>query len=662
MLCGIAAFAASASAQPAPQTQPDQQQLQQAFENLPWAVRLGLRSHQISEGFPLIDRVVLVPDAATYIDELAKWSPSGGRWPVLFEENHFAPMFVRRFAPKQLIRRESTGGALPDDAPSRQRLMEEVIVKAFGGDPAKQTWHELFAQNRYSPPGVVISSVNDPAWTAAVALAAGHGQALAWVDGNFGEPNAPIDHDTAAKLIQAVHDEVVKQNYRFEALGDEIDAITICRSMATGATYQFPNVKPPAGIPGGLAGGPLAVTDLIGRKPDTTRFAYAGWIFGDEKRCAYMAMCSLFLPRERITMFNTYPNESFWGSYGMADSIPVMREAGYQITDFAGEGATEPGWQRTLMGGATTDLFLMNTKGNNDFFDLYAGRGWFTDVPVLNTPCALHLIHSWSMQHPNHPATVGGQWLDSGAYAAIGSCYEPMLTAFMAPNVLTKRIMSYVPLLIAARWWDGEPGIAQPWRVVTIGDPLMVCPPPAQYKKQRVDRVADYGVDLNERVKTLVREAAAGADDGRAAAEAVSILSMLGKDQIAAEVWKLAQQHGKTERIARPMLDVFFRLRDIDGFLQAWDLTSQRDERAFDMLWHLGFPRLGLGTGGANRETLLQLELAIRNGAVLQDLNRLSPHLMRVFGSGHTRQVIERYMNKADPALRKQLQELLKQY
>jgi hypothetical protein len=660
-LGAVIVCATVASAQTLPQTQPDAQQAQQAFENLPWAVRLGIRSQQLTDAFPVVDRVVLVPDAATYLDELAKWSPTGGRWPVLIEDNHFAPMFVRRFAPKQLIRRESVGIGVPNDVATRQRAIEDVIVKSFGGDPAQHTWRELFAQHRYSPPGVVISSVEDPAWTAAVALAAGRGQALAWLDGNFGEPHLPLDQQSTARLIQSVHDLVAKQNYSFDALGDQIDAITICRSIATSANHQLPGLQPP-GIPAAQSAGPLAVTDLVGRKPDGARFAYTGWIFGDEVRCAYMAMCSLFLLRGQETLYNTYPSDNIWGSYGMADAIGVLREAGYQITDVNGESANEQAWQRMLMGGVATDLFVMNTKGNSDFFDLFSGRGWFTDVPTLNTPCALHLIHSWSMQAPNRLDTVGGQWLDAGAYAAVGSCYEPMLTAFVPPNVLAKRIMSYVPLLIAARWWDGEPGIAQPWRVVTIGDPLMICPPPAQSKKQRVEKSADYGIDLNERVKSLMREAASPNADGRAAAEAIAILNMLGKDQVAAQIWKLAQQHGKAERASRSALDVFFRLRDLDAFLQAWDLTSKRDEHAVDMLWHLGFARLNPGGLGPNRDLLLQLEVAIRPNAVLLDLTRLAPHLMRAFGGPHVRQSIERHMSKADPALRQQLQELMRQY
>ena len=73
-------------------------------DQLHWAVKLGLRIEQVNRAFPVVDCVVLVPDAATYLDELGKWSPRG-RWPVLFEDDQLAPMFIRRFRPSRVYRR-----------------------------------------------------------------------------------------------------------------------------------------------------------------------------------------------------------------------------------------------------------------------------------------------------------------------------------------------------------------------------------------------------------------------------------------------------------------------------------------------------------------------------------------------------------------------------
>ena len=108
-----------APAQP-PASQPQQQQLH-------WGSKLGWRSLQVTQAARVVDRVVLVPDAATYVDEIRKWStrPDGGRWRVLIEDDVFAPMFVRRFNPAELIRREKVATPLPDDpcaAPPRARI------------------------------------------------------------------------------------------------------------------------------------------------------------------------------------------------------------------------------------------------------------------------------------------------------------------------------------------------------------------------------------------------------------------------------------------------------------------------------------------------------------------------------------------------------------
>ncbi len=65
----IGALALAAQAEPAPQVEEP---------GLPqWASRLGLRVEVANQAFPIVDRVVLVPDSATYVDELSRWTPQG---------------------------------------------------------------------------------------------------------------------------------------------------------------------------------------------------------------------------------------------------------------------------------------------------------------------------------------------------------------------------------------------------------------------------------------------------------------------------------------------------------------------------------------------------------------------------------------------------------
>ena len=648
------------SAQTTAPAQPDPQQQQKMIESLPWAVRLGFRSHQVSQAFPVVDRVVLVPDAATYFDELSKWSPQG-RWPVLIEDARFAPLFVRRFAPAQLVRRASVNRQLPATPVEKQRMLESIVIGAFGGDQSSATIRDAFATLKYVSPGVVIASVNDSGWTAAVALAAGRAQPLEWLDDNFGGPNDVIANDLASKLIASVDQLVAKQQYPYKTMGDAIDTVTICRSMAVACNLAVAADQQPP-VPAPHNAGPIALTDLIGRNADGTRYAYTGWIFGDEIRCAYMAMCSLFLPREQVIMYNGYPLDGPWASYSMAEAIDVLRQAGYSVRDFDTANADEQAWQRMLTSGVAADLFVMNSKGNADFFDLFAGRGTPGDVPTLNQPLALHLIHSWSMKSPDDDRTVGARWLDHGAYAAVGSCWEPMLSAFVPPPLLARRIGSFVPFLVAARWWDGEPGIAQRWRVVTIGDPLMLALPQTNDAKPRVRQPAAEGEDLNERVKTLIREASSD-KTGKAAAEAIAILNMLGRDQVAAEVWKLARQQHASAPAARQALDVLFRLRDVEQFREAWREIDQPDDLAQDMLWHMAFSRVGPGNAGAHRDLLQLLQENIRESTAVSDVQRLAPHVARVAGVDEVRIMIQRTISKVKAQyLKDELAELMKQY
>ena len=146
---------------------------------------------------------MLVPDEATYVEELSRWSPRG-RWPVLFEDDLLAPMFIRRFEPAHVLRREPGAGGSGATSVTRQQL-EAAVVRAWGGDPQNQTWREAFDQHGYTPPGVVITTVRDPAWTAGVALAAGRGQP-----------------DLLSRISTAVNDALRREIQRL--LSDQTDA------------------------------------------------------------------------------------------------------------------------------------------------------------------------------------------------------------------------------------------------------------------------------------------------------------------------------------------------------------------------------------------------------------------------------------------------------
>ena len=651
---------------------PEQPQ-QIPVESLPWPVKLGVKSEMVRNGFPLIDRVVLVPDGATYLDEISKWS-GHGRWPVLFEDTKLAPMFVRRFKPAQLIRRDSVGAAtLPQDREGRQRAIEQVLVKIIGGNPQTQTARQTFAQLNFAPPGVILSAPDDSAWTAAVALAAGRGEIIAWMSAeDFGKPDDELNEESAKRLIAQV-ESLLRQScaeidgklaLSYQSLGDDVDALTICRSMAHRATVNLPG--PWRASPGGPHNdGPVAMTDLLGRNADGTRYAIVGWIFGDEARCAYMAMCSLFLPRDRALLWNTYPQTADWNTYATQPAATHLEQSGIRTQHMFGAAADVRAWLRLLPGGWSTDIALINSKGNSDFFDLSSGTAYPIDVPVLNEPLALHLIHSWSMQAPDNRGSVGGRWLDHGVYAAVGSCWEPYLAAFVPPTELAKRWTSFVPFVVGSRWWDGQSPLSKPWRVVTIGDPLMMFIAPDKTAKPRVNHPADYGVDLTASVKTLMREAVQEQSASKTA-EALSILNTLGRDDVAAELWRMAAAKGQVDsKVARTALDPLFRRRDQEQFLAAWtiaDALATKDDLALDMLWHLFAPRLTPGNT-ISADAINALENAIRHPQPQRDVERLAPQLFNAYGNGRVLALIQRELKKTTASDSKEaLAELMSRY
>jgi hypothetical protein len=552
-----------------------------------WAIPLAARVEQVNRAFPTVDRVVLVPDAATYVEELSRWSPRG-RWPVLFDDGRLTPMFIRRFKPAQVIRRDPVGGGRGASSITKQQL-EAVVVRTWGGDPRDQTIGDVFERRGHVPPGVVIASVHDPAWTAAVALAAGRGQPIGWLDERYGRPNQALDPDVLLRLQAAVDRLVAGTGHPHAALGDAIEAITLCRAVGGRVDLAAPGAKPEI----------RAVTDVIGRAGDGRRYAFTGWIFGDRTRCAYAAMCSLFLERTRFLLINTYPAEGSWQAYDIDVAATRLSVRGGEVEARRGDRASRRAWVQMLPGGMRNDVVVMNSKGNANFFALSDGPVFCGDVPVLNEPAAIHLIHSWSMRSPENPATVAGRWLAHGAYAYVGSTDEPTLAAFMAPVILVDRWTAGVPFLAAARRWDDSP----PWKINTFGDPLMLCRPPVAAAPQRLTWPVEYGHDLKARVTTLMRQADTAGSDA-AFAEAIGTLALLGEDEIAVRMWQLADKRGHAAAAARPALGALFRLGRADEFIRAWQETVDRDPLATDMLWHLLTPRLQ--TAGDHELLLLE--------------------------------------------------------
>jgi len=420
------------------------------FENDSWAVQLGLRQQALRAQVPTVDRVVLVPDTDTLLAAIAQWD-GRGRWPVLLADNRYTDLFVARFRPAEAIVLDAT--ALGGD---RRAAAETAIAAAWGTerDRLRQRWDQL----GWLPPGLVLADADDPAFGAAVALAAGRGQILVELDGDFGAPGDKLAPEQWEHLQQQVNRAAATSGYAWEQLGDAIDAVTLVGDLA--AKYSAPDVQ-----------GALSVTDGLGRVSGR-RWAVTGWIFGSPERAVYQAMCSLFLDPQTALLYDSYQSEPPWNNYDLTGAARRLAAIDIRSQAIARPEASRQVWRQLTRRPWRYDVAFVNSRGRADRFE--AGNGVLAtdDLPELAHPIAIHFLHSWSATNPDDPETIAGRWLERGAYFYYGSVSEPFLSAFVPPSAIARRLALGAPFGAAARYTN-----ASPWKLTTIGDPLLVLLP-----------------------------------------------------------------------------------------------------------------------------------------------------------------------------------------
>jgi hypothetical protein len=511
---------------------------------------------------------------------------------VLFEDDAFAPRFVRAFMPAQVIRRAAVGGEAltPATIPAR---CDAAIAAAWGGDPAKGSIAAMQAA-RLLPCGIVGTAADDPAWTAAVALAAGRGQPLGWFSAPAGGgPDDVMSAQDFAALDATVRGSFAGSGLRWDALGDDLEAFTLCRAVPVRVNLQ----NPPGGRNRQLPAddGPLSLTDSLCRNPDGSRYAFAAQVFGDRVRAASMAMCSLFLRRTDAWLFDGYadrPGDMF-RAYGLEKPDQELAAVGFRTRSWRGSDGTMSAWRSLLPKGVDADMLLLNSSGNSDYFEMEPkSLAASSDIPVLRRPLAISMIHSFSLQLPAQPWTVGGKWLDHGAYAYVGSVHEPFLTAFVPPASFAARLTALVPFLVAGRHWPTDP-LPQAWRVATIGDPLMTSPGPNTLAllpaRLAAPAPAEGEADVRAAARAALERSKTAAPDavGAEFAAAMRDLVLAGDDAVAAQLWKVAKTKGAGAAVARTALGPLFRAGTRADFMDAWALAKDPSGEERDMLWQL---------------------------------------------------------------------------
>lgn len=477
----VALAAPLARAQDAPASDPVQPEEPRRIDlrQAPPGFRLGMRvlTHRhVRQASPVL---VIADTPDDYVRAIALWTDRV-IFPVLIDDGSVRAAediarFVRAFQPEKVLRLTGAG-ALPEDGAARREALERTLAGIWGlgkpETPADEVMTQLVSHLQFAvhlPPGVVVADEDDPAWTAALALAAGHAQPMVWYDraGITADVNLALDHAQTQELIASIETSLEELGMPWEGLGDMIDGVTLCLNIPAKCQLSF----------GENASERFALTDAVGmhraldsaRGARLQRWAWAGQVFGDESRSAYRAMCSLFLQPRRAWIFDGYPTSEPWNAYDGGLTRDNLAKANLPATLIDAPRIGLESWHASTTKALDADVVFVNTKGLAEYFDLEPGRAYANDVPLLDHPAAVSLVHSWSATTPGNPWSIAGAWLESGAFMYVGSVHEPFLQAFIPTPIFAIRLMGGLPWGVACR----PDGLTPVWKIAVLGDPLL---------------------------------------------------------------------------------------------------------------------------------------------------------------------------------------------
>ncbi len=592
---------------------------------VPWPVSLGFRVAALEQERKVVDQVVLVPDEATYVAEIAQWTATT-RWPVLFEESRFAPSFIRAFKPSRVVRRASIGGW-----PTSRSEREALVLQASS------------IRASTASPGLVFTSMDDSAWVAGLALAAARCLPITFLEGDFGDEFGTIDASRFTELRRRTEAAAEASGLSWRGLGDAIETVVLCRAVAPKCIPKLaPELRPQvAGLPQPIrADDPLSTMDCLCRHDDGNRWAIASWIFGPRDRSAFVAMSSLFLGPGETWLMSQYPNAQGWAAYLPQAAAARLNKTEITTRVVVGNDMTLDAWRRQLMGGFNCGMLWLNSHGQMWEFALENNvMASANDVPLTNVPVALHLIHSFSLAQAGNRDSVGGRFIQQGAYCVHGSVYEPFLPAFTPPALLAERVAYLAPLLVSARVFEGP--FSLPWRTTGYGDPLHLAMIPARYGVQRVAPPDDSAIAL--RVSAISSlQALKGNPTAEGFAAAMHDLVMSGEDALAVSLSTMSVQAGFAKATALDALGPLFRARDFDAFVEAFTQCASHREDDTTMLWHLALGRFGTLQGDDGKRAVAVLARNLRGPDASVDFKLLAPTLERLLGRDGMREAGER--------------------
>jgi len=533
-------------------------------------IRLGAKAERLRRRQTTIPIVVLVPDGASYARAIAAWTPLV-RFPVLIEDGSASARediarFIRGFQPQQIVRWSAADAPVADTPAAIENLTSDTLraVWPHGTPEAPTIFDAVRAVADVETPGVVIGVRGDPAWTAALALAAGRGLPIVWIDARQNIDDALSKPESDA-MCAAVEQALTDRGLMWATLGDGVDSLALCAST-------------PVRTSTATNGEWIATTDRLGRFSDSerNRWAWASQVHGSEPQAAYRAMCALFLGYPTAWFFDGYPDGQPWSSYALRFAAQVLDSPDIQITLTERPNNGLQAWRLITLKPLTASLLMVNTKGMRQFFELTDGTLWCGDIPALHNPAILYFIHSWSAFQPGDRDTVAGRWFERGVYAYCGSVQEPYLSAFVPPIAIASRLKVGAPWAVACRSDESAP-----WRVAMFGDPLIVLGP----AQARTDEALplEGATAVEDAMRTAVR-----AGD---MVQAVNQLVLLGRDADAARLVSRLRAEAParmTPDLAAAALGPLFRTashREFQTLYPTLDTDAARDPANVDLLW-----------------------------------------------------------------------------
>ena len=470
LLAALGALGARAlAAPPLTDTRPGlREALVQADTMIP-ARRLGVRAALVKRARLVSPDVVIVEDAASYLDAIGAWTP-GRIFPVLWDDGSARAQediarFVRAFEPRRVLRYASDA---PQPTPaSRSEAIYRAWAAAAGldgpGEPAGDA-ARVRETTGVTPPGLVVASGTDRAWPAALALAAGRLQPLLLIEKPRGSVSAALSPAEGDAIASDIERFAQWTTLSWNELGDDLDAITLCLD----GPIQIKTGDSPRTL--------VALSDRLGRLGASgagARWAWCGQILGDQARSVYCAMSALFLQADRAWLFDTYPPTGEWSAFDASEAGRLLERGGMEAVVHDAPRNRRADWRLATLRPLDAGLVLVNTKGVPDYFEFEGARGGAGDLPLLGKPAIVYFVHSFSLARPGDRGSIGARWLERGAYAYLGSVQEPYLQSFVPTPALAARFASGFAWGAATRVDSGPV-----WKLAVLGDPLTTLSPP----------------------------------------------------------------------------------------------------------------------------------------------------------------------------------------